>query len=232
MFDQCPRSGRLPARRDRALMARCQETHSSARSSPERTAARKHAAEYFQRFPKDRYQPRSRAGVFCNPQNIEFTRSGCASRSRAPNNERSAGLETTLHRMLHPAFGRENIGLPLAVADAGTSSCITSQCSATLPPSRRNISTATIVFGHRHARLVRKVFGQFWDQILYRSRAARDCRIVLDIIRRELLHDTWVPIDERAGQCAKGNLLIGLHQNLLIYLSASECGELDCSRPR
>jgi len=31
------------------------------------------AAEYFQRFPKDSYQPRSKAGVFCNPQNIEFT---------------------------------------------------------------------------------------------------------------------------------------------------------------
>src|SRR5258706_11863331 len=87
-----------------------------------------------------------------------------------------------------------------------------------------------IAFGHHHARLVRKVFGQFWDQILYRSRAARDCRIVLDIIRREiLLHDTWVPIDERAGQCPEGNLLIGLHQNLLIYLSASECVELDYS---
>src|SRR5229473_1619257 len=84
------------------------------------------------------------------------------------------------------------------------------------------------MLGHL-ARLVRKVFGQFWDQILYRSRAARDCRIVLDIIRRELLQDTWVPIDERAGQCAKGNLLIGLHQNLLIYLSASECVELDFS---
>src|SRR5258706_2451378 len=58
--------------------------------------------------------------------------------------------------------------------------------------------------------------------MLYRSRAAGDCRIVLDIIRREILfHDTWVPIDERAGQCPEGNLLVGLHQNLLIYLSAS-----------
>jgi hypothetical protein len=29
----------------------------------------------------------------------------------------------------------KNIGLPLAVAEAGTSSCMTSQCSTTLPSS-------------------------------------------------------------------------------------------------
>ncbi len=43
--------------------------------------------------------------------------------------------------------GAENIGLPLAEAEAGTSSCITSQCSATLPPSSLNMSTAIIGFG-------------------------------------------------------------------------------------
>ena len=40
-----------------------------------------------------------------------------------------------------------NMALPLAVLPAGTSSCITSQCSTTLPPSTRKISTATIGFG-------------------------------------------------------------------------------------
>jgi hypothetical protein len=40
-----------------------------------------------------------------------------------------------------------NIGLPLAVADAGTSSCNTSQCSTSLPFNTRKISTATIGFG-------------------------------------------------------------------------------------
>jgi len=47
----------------------------------------------------------------------------------------------------YPASGRENIGLPLAVAEAGTSSCITSQCSASLPSARRKMSTATMGFG-------------------------------------------------------------------------------------
>ena len=41
----------------------------------------------------------------------------------------------------------ENIELPLAESEAGTSSCITSQCSATLPPSILNISTAITGFG-------------------------------------------------------------------------------------
>jgi hypothetical protein len=44
-------------------------------------------------------------------------------------------------------LGGENIGLPLTEAEAGTSSCITSQCSATLPPSSLNMSTAIIGFG-------------------------------------------------------------------------------------
>ena len=41
----------------------------------------------------------------------------------------------------------ENIALPFAVLSAGTSSCITSQCSATLPSTTRKMSTATIGFG-------------------------------------------------------------------------------------
>jgi hypothetical protein len=40
-----------------------------------------------------------------------------------------------------------NIGLPLAVTDAGVSSCMTSQCSATLPSASRKMSTAIIGFG-------------------------------------------------------------------------------------
>jgi hypothetical protein len=45
------------------------------------------------------------------------------------------------------AFAGANIGLPLAVADAGTSSCMTSQCSATFPSASRKMSTAIIGFG-------------------------------------------------------------------------------------
>src|SRR5215469_4152103 len=41
----------------------------------------------------------------------------------------------------------ENIGLPLAVPDAGTSSCMTSQCSTILPSFTLKISTATSGFG-------------------------------------------------------------------------------------
>ena len=42
--------------------------------------------------------------------------------------------------------GMVNIGLPLAVADAGTSSCITSQCSTSFPSRTRKMSTATSGF--------------------------------------------------------------------------------------
>jgi hypothetical protein len=42
--------------------------------------------------------------------------------------------------------GTVNIGLPLAVADAGTSSCITSQCSTSFPSRTRKMSTATSGF--------------------------------------------------------------------------------------
>ena len=39
----------------------------------ERTAARKLAAEYFQRFPKDRYQTEVESWRHLQSQNIEFT---------------------------------------------------------------------------------------------------------------------------------------------------------------
>ena len=39
----------------------------------ERNAARKHAAEYFQRFPKDRYQTETESWRHLQSQNIEFT---------------------------------------------------------------------------------------------------------------------------------------------------------------
>ena len=39
----------------------------------ERTAARKLAAEYFQRFPKDRYQSEVKSWRELQSQNIEFT---------------------------------------------------------------------------------------------------------------------------------------------------------------
>jgi hypothetical protein len=46
-------------------------------------AARKHAAEYFQRFPKDRYQTEVESWRELQSQNIEFTMKRCASRSMA-----------------------------------------------------------------------------------------------------------------------------------------------------
>jgi hypothetical protein len=66
--------GRLPARRDSALMARCQETHSSARSPPE--SARPPASTLrntFSSFPKDRYQTEVESWRLLQSQNIEFT---------------------------------------------------------------------------------------------------------------------------------------------------------------
>ena len=39
----------------------------------ERTAAKTLAAEYFERFPKDRYQTEVRAGASCNRKTFEFT---------------------------------------------------------------------------------------------------------------------------------------------------------------
>jgi hypothetical protein len=39
----------------------------------ERTAARKLAAEYFERFPKDRYQTEVESSCELQSQNIEFT---------------------------------------------------------------------------------------------------------------------------------------------------------------
>jgi hypothetical protein len=39
----------------------------------ERTAARKHAAEYFERFPKERYQTVVESWRHLQSQNIEFT---------------------------------------------------------------------------------------------------------------------------------------------------------------
>ena len=52
----------------------CQETPTSERSSrASRTAARKFAAEYFERFPKDRYQTEVESWRELQSQNIEFT---------------------------------------------------------------------------------------------------------------------------------------------------------------
>jgi hypothetical protein len=54
-------------------MTRCQETRSSARNSPGSAHARKLAAEYFQRFPKERYQTEVESWRHLQSQNIEFT---------------------------------------------------------------------------------------------------------------------------------------------------------------
>jgi hypothetical protein len=54
----------------------------------ERSAARKLAAEYFQRFPKDRYQTEVESWRNLQSANIEFTMKRRATRSRpAPSHE-------------------------------------------------------------------------------------------------------------------------------------------------
>src|SRR5260370_30316712 len=66
-------------------MARCQETRSSARKfTRERTAAKKLAAEYFDRFPKNRYQTEVESWRHLQSQNIEFTMKRYASRPLSP----------------------------------------------------------------------------------------------------------------------------------------------------
>jgi hypothetical protein len=58
-------------------MTRCHATRSSARKfTRERNAARKHAAEYFQRFPKERYRTEVESWRHLQSQNIEFTMKG------------------------------------------------------------------------------------------------------------------------------------------------------------
>jgi hypothetical protein len=46
-----------------------------------------------------------------------------------------------------PRCGFVNMLFPLFVSSACTFSCITSQCSKSLPPTTRKVSTATIGFG-------------------------------------------------------------------------------------
>jgi hypothetical protein len=56
-----------------SVTAPCPETRLSARSSKERTAARKPAAEYFEHFPKDRYRTEIESWRELQSPNIEFT---------------------------------------------------------------------------------------------------------------------------------------------------------------
>jgi hypothetical protein len=56
------------------MSSECRVTHSSARNfTKERSAARKLAAEYFERFPKDRYQTEVESRRHLQSANIEFT---------------------------------------------------------------------------------------------------------------------------------------------------------------
>jgi hypothetical protein len=58
----------------RFLMTRCpQDPFVREKFTRERTAARKLAAEYFQRFPKERYQTEVESWRHLQSQNIEFT---------------------------------------------------------------------------------------------------------------------------------------------------------------
>jgi hypothetical protein len=54
-------------------MARCPKTLSSEKFTKERSAARRLAAEYFQRFPKDVYRTEVETWRNLQSQNIEFT---------------------------------------------------------------------------------------------------------------------------------------------------------------
>jgi hypothetical protein len=54
-------------------MTGCPKTLTSARNTPRSAAARRLAAEYFQRFPKDRYQTEVETWRELQSQNIEFT---------------------------------------------------------------------------------------------------------------------------------------------------------------
>jgi hypothetical protein len=64
----------LPGRHCCALIAPCHETRSSARNSPgSAQAAKKLAAEHFQRFPKEQYQTEVESWRHLQSQNIEFT---------------------------------------------------------------------------------------------------------------------------------------------------------------
>ena len=60
---------------------------------------------------------------------------------------RHRSLSRPRHESLAFHSGLVNIGLPLAVSAADTSSCITSQCSTTFPSATRKMSTAIIGFG-------------------------------------------------------------------------------------
>ena len=56
------------------MMTRCpQDPFVREKFTQERTAARKLAAEYFQRFPKERYQTEVESWRHLQSQNIEFT---------------------------------------------------------------------------------------------------------------------------------------------------------------
>jgi hypothetical protein len=74
----------------------------------DRNAARKHAAEYFQRFPKERYQTEVESWRHLQSQNIEFTmkrlREPIESDGR-PRVEASAGFQ----RLLSPAVEASTI---------------------------------------------------------------------------------------------------------------------------
>jgi hypothetical protein len=91
--------------------------------------------------------------LFCEGYRLPHT-SSLTSAADSPSSSAGTGMVTGLgaicFRDAGVAYfpsGAENIELPLAESEAGTSSCITSQCSATLPPSILNISTTITGFG-------------------------------------------------------------------------------------
>jgi len=65
----------------------------------ERTAAKKLAAEYFERFPKERYKTEAESWRHLQSQNIEFNHEAAAgSRSKMAAHDDGAWLESTVRR--------------------------------------------------------------------------------------------------------------------------------------
>src|SRR2546426_10456975 len=117
--------------------------------------------------------------------------------------------------------------LSLALCAAGTSSCMTSQCSAILPLATRKISTATIGFGphpkaavngdivalrHNETRLRPEVSRKVSQERLDRSAAVRNLRVVLLIVFAEqAVENGGISIDENALDPRQNQCLVGIH---------------------
>jgi hypothetical protein len=88
----------------------------------ERSAARKLAKEYFQRFTKDRYKPRSKAGSCCN-RRIEFTknpRERRASDGWLESTEHVVRASSKITASVSLVIDRVNLAAPIAAVSPDT----------------------------------------------------------------------------------------------------------------